>query len=78
MVVLDHCLVVRLFGLTLMLYLLFMMHECFSDPLYYLWRHLSNKYRLCWQRLPCRGVAPVNIGAIAALVGTTMATPYEK
>ena len=29
------------------------------------WLQFSNVYRLCWQRFPCRAIAPVNIGAIA-------------
>ena len=80
-IVRHHCPVKFFFCMAPSLYLPFlpfMIPECFSCALYRLWRHFSKMYCLCWQRFPCRRVASVNIGTIAALVRTTIPTPDQK
>ncbi len=40
--------------------------------------YLRKLYRLRRTRTPIRRTAPVNIGAVSALVSTTISTPYQE
>ena len=74
----DHRLVIRCFVWTLLLAVLAVPCQGFAHALQSLWGDGSYLDRLCCEGLPCRGVAPVDVGAVAALVSATKATPRQE
>ena len=74
----DHRLVILCFAWVLLLAVLFVLCQGFAQALQSLWGYGSHLDRLCWEGLPCWGVAPVDIGAAAALVSATKAAPRKE
>src|SRR5947209_19105573 len=74
----DHRPVIRCFARPQVLALLFMLRQGFPRALQRF--RGDGCYLDCLGRegLPCWGVAPVDIGAVAALVGATEAPPHQE
>lgn len=74
----DHRLVIRCFAWVLLLAVLVVPCHGFARALQSPWGYGSHLDLLCWEGLPCWGVAPVDVGAVAALVSATKATPHQE
>lgn len=63
-------------GIIVYLHLLLMVDKLLVDSLQYFGRDFGKLHGSGGTRLPGLGVAPVDVGTVAALVGTTVAAAY--